>query len=78
MKPTAGSTLLTTNKLGVFKEPDQHYLEAIKAFARLSYESIYVIDYKDMSFEYVSDNPLFLSGYSAAEVLQLGYEFYFR
>ncbi|MFX1708293.1 helix-turn-helix transcriptional regulator [Chitinophaga sp. CC14] len=78
MKHNAGSTLLTTNKLGDITETDQHYLEAVKAFARLSYESIYVIDYKDMSFEYVSENPLFLCGYSAAEVLQLGYEFYFR
>lgn len=78
MKQNTGSSLLTTNKLGVITETDQHYLEAVKAFARLSYESIYVIDYKGMSFEYVSENPLFLCGYSAAEVLQLGYEFYFR
>ena len=78
MKHNAGSTLLTTNKLGIVTETNQHYLEAVKAFVRLSYESIYVIDYKDMSFEYVSENPLFLSGYTAAEVLQLGYEFYFR
>ena len=40
MKHNAGSTLLTTNKLGVITETDQHYLEAVKAFARLSYESI--------------------------------------
>lgn len=78
MKPNASTTLLTTNKLGDITETGQHYLEAVKAFARLSYESIYVIDYKDMSFEYVSENPLFLCGYSAEEVLKLGYEFYFR
>lgn len=78
MKDKAGSTLLTTNKLGVVAETGQHYLEVVKAFARLTYESVYVIDYQDMSFEYVSDNPLFLSGYTANEVLQLGYEFYFR
>lgn len=78
MKHNADSTLLTTNRLGFTTEADQHYLEAVKAFARLSYESIYVIDYTNMSFEYVSENPLFLCGYSAAEVLQLGYEFYFR
>lgn len=78
MKHNAGSSLLTTNKLGAVTETDQHYLEAVKAFARLSYESIYVIDYQDMTFEYVSENPLFLCGYTATEVLQLGYEFYFR
>ncbi|QHS63749.1 response regulator transcription factor [Chitinophaga agri] len=75
------SSLLTRNKLGAVQEADQdtqHYLEVVKAFARLTYESVYVIDYTDMSFEYVSDNPLFLCGYSSEEVLQLGYEFYFR
>ncbi|WP_212005165.1 response regulator transcription factor [Chitinophaga sp. HK235] len=72
---------MTKNKLGEIEETDQHeqhYLEVVKAFARLTYESLYLIDYTDMSFEYVSENPLFLCGYSAGEVLQLGYEFYFR
>jgi DNA-binding CsgD family transcriptional regulator len=31
-----------------------------------------------MTFEYVSENPLFLCGYSSGEVMALGYEFYFR
>lgn len=52
------------------------YLEVIKAFSRLSYQSIYVIDYEKRAFEYVSDNPLFLAGLSPDEVLKLGYEFY--
>ncbi|RBL89868.1 response regulator transcription factor [Chitinophaga flava] len=81
MKKDASSGLLTKNKLGEIPEPDQHeqhYLEVVKAFARLTYESVYLIDYTSMSFEYVSENPLFLCGYSAEEVLQLGYEFYFR
>lgn len=75
------SSLRTKNKLGGIPEADQdaqHYLEVVKAFARLTYESVYLIDYSNMSFEYVSDNPLFLCGYSAEEVLQQGYEFYFR
>lgn len=75
------SSLLTKNKLGEIPETDrheQHYLEVVKAFARLTYESVYLIDYTNMSFEYVSENPLFLCGHSAEDVLQLGYEFYFR
>lgn len=76
------STLLTRNKVSNLSEADRSvhpdYLEAIKAFARLTYESIYVINYEHMTFEYVSENPLFLCGYSAAEVLDLGYEFYFK
>ena len=78
MESRAGSTLLTKNKLGEVLETEQHYLEAVKAFARLTYESVYLIDYTDMSFEYVSENPLFLCGYSAEEVLRMGYDFYFR
>ena len=81
MKNNPNSGLLTKNKLGEIPATDpheQHYLEVVKAFARLTYESVYLIDYTDMSFEYVSDNPLFLCGHSAAEVLQLGYEFYFQ
>tara|TARA_R110002049_G_C9152678_1_gene560398 strand:- start:113 stop:871 length:759 start_codon:yes stop_codon:yes gene_type:complete len=55
-----------------------NYLEAIEAFARTTNKSIYVIDYEKKGFEYVSDNPLFLSGHSAQEVKEMGYEFYFK
>jgi DNA-binding CsgD family transcriptional regulator len=54
------------------------YLEMAKAFSRITYQSFYIIDYEKKSFEYVSDNPLFLCGKSADEVLKLGYEFYFK
>ncbi|MDY3547805.1 helix-turn-helix transcriptional regulator [Riemerella anatipestifer] len=56
----------------------KNYLSVIDAFSRVSYKSIYVIDYQTQSFEYVSDNPLFLCGLSAQEVKALGYAFYFR
>lgn len=76
------STLLTRNHLGKVSDDNRlqqnSYLEAVKAFARLTYESVYVINYESMTFEYVSENPLFLCGYSAAEVMAQGYEFYFR
>lgn len=55
-----------------------NYLEIVKAFARITYMSIYVIDYQNKGFEYVSDNPLFLCGLTAEEVQELGYGFYFR
>lgn len=54
------------------------YLEPIKAFAKVTYKSIYVIDYEKKGFEYVSDNPLFLCNHSAKEVQELGYAFYFK
>jgi len=82
MKNNITSTLLTKNKVEKISTEDllqQHdYMEAIKAFSRLTYESVYVIDYEKMAFEYVSENPLFLCGYSPEEVLRLGYEFYFK
>lgn len=54
------------------------YLEAVKAFSRMSYQSLYIIDYFEKSFEYVSDNPLFLCGMTSEEVKKLGYEFYLK
>lgn len=55
-----------------------NYIEAIIAFARTTNKSIYVIDYEKKGFEYVSDNPLFLCGHSAEDVLEMGYDFYFK
>src|SRR6478735_612490 len=82
MKKNSKSTLLTKNNIGKVSEEDhlqqQDYLEAVKSFARLTYESIYVINYEKMAFEYVSENPLFLCGYTPEEVLNMGYEFYFK
>lgn len=54
------------------------YLEAVKAFSRLTYQSLYVIDYQSRAFEYVSENPLFLCGKTSEEVKELGYAFYFQ
>ncbi|WP_228458897.1 hypothetical protein [Chryseobacterium bernardetii] len=38
---------------------DGEYLEAVKALARTTYQSLYVINYQTKGFEYVSENPLF-------------------
>lgn len=54
------------------------YLEAIEAYARTTYHSVYIIDYFKRNFLYVSDNPLFLCGLSVEEVKALGYDFYFN
>ncbi len=55
-----------------------NYLDSIKAFARITYSSIYVIDYYRKDFDYVSQNPLFLCGLSSEEVRSMGYGFYFK
>lgn len=54
------------------------YVSMAEAFARTTYQSVYLIDYNRRGFLYVSDNPLFLCGYTAEKVKQLGYLFYFK
>lgn len=54
------------------------YIDVVSAFAKTTYNSIYIIDYEKKGFDYVSDNPLFLCGYTADEVRALGYAFYFQ
>lgn len=56
--------------------PMKMYVQFLDAFARCTYQSIYVIDYYKKNFLYVSDNPLFLCGKPADEVQKMGYEFY--
>jgi DNA-binding CsgD family transcriptional regulator len=55
-----------------------NFLESIDAFARTTYKSLYVINYNEKGFDYVSDNPLFLCGNTAEEVKKMGYDFYFK
>ncbi len=59
---------------------DSHVLstlvQTVEAFARVTYQSVYLIDYYRQEFLYVSDNPLFLCGHTAKEVKELGYSFY--
>lgn len=70
------------NTINSISEDDKHqhlnYLDAIKAFARTTDDSIYIIDYEKKGFEYVSENPLFLCGHTPKEVEELGYSFYFK
>lgn len=76
------NSLLNRGKIKEVSKEDKlqfsNYLEVIKSFAKITYQSVYVIDYEKMKFEYVSNNSLFLCGYSSDEVLEMGYEFYFR
>ena len=51
-------------------------VQTVEAFARVTYQSVYLIDYYKHEFLYVSDNPLFLCGHTAKEVKELGYSFY--
>lgn len=48
------------------------------AFSLSTYQSLYIIDYSNRGFAYVSDNPLFLCGNKPEEVRNMGYAFYFN
>lgn len=73
---------LQSNTVNTISKKDisqiNNYLELAEAFSRITYKSIYIIDYQTKKFEFVSDNPLFLCGLSSQEVKELGYDFYFR
>lgn len=61
-------------------EPDYRLADTFmctaEAFAKATYQSVYIIDYYRKNFLYVSPNPLFLCGMSADKVKSLGYQFY--
>ncbi|MDE6696131.1 MAG: helix-turn-helix transcriptional regulator [Muribaculaceae bacterium] len=52
------------------------YVQAADAISKITYESVYIIDYFKKDFLYVSSNPLFLCGLSPKKVKELGYSFY--
>ncbi|WP_302574182.1 hypothetical protein [uncultured Duncaniella sp.] len=44
------------------------YIRSAEAFSRLSYQSVYIIDYFRQNFLYVSPNPMFLCGLSPEQM----------
>ena len=55
----------------------QGHIEILNAFSKIIEHSFFVVDFYQREFKYVSTNPLFLCGHSAAEVFEMGYA-YFR
>lgn len=53
-------------------------IHAAESFARISYQSVYLLDFSKQEFLFVSDNPLFLCGHTAQEVKDLGYNFFIK
>jgi DNA-binding CsgD family transcriptional regulator len=52
------------------------FFDLLNATNRVTYKSIYVIDFHKKNFLYVSDNPLFLCGLLPQAVKEMGYSFY--
>ena len=68
----------TDDKATVFEEQQlAAYKQVLAAIARTTYVSLYVINWEQRTFEYVSKNALFLCGLSAEEVKQMGFNFYY-
>jgi len=53
-----------------------YYLESVKAVSNMLKESIFVIDFQQQKFRFVSDKGIFLCGRTSDEVLTLGFKFY--
>ena len=75
-----GDFFIDSNRITGITDEDyilaERALDAVKAISQTAYQSVYVIDYNCRNFLYVSDNPLFLCGYSAQQVKEMGYAFY--
>lgn len=54
------------------------YIRSAEAFARVTYQGVYIIDYFKQDFLYVSPNPMFLCGLSPDEMKALGYKIYLK
>jgi len=64
--------------------PETDYIQAkiiistLKAISRMTYQSIYVVDYSRQNFLFVSENSFFLCGYQPQEMVEMGFKFYER
>ena len=82
MNHCIGNFFLTTNC--VESIPDEEYkkvnllVKAAKAFARSTYQCVYVIDYYKREFVYVSENLALLCGQPIDEIMNFGYDLYLK
>lgn len=55
-----------------------HFIHSLNVLSQITYESIYVIDFFQKCFLYVSSNPLLICGHTPEEVMEMGTDFYLR
>ena len=53
-------------------------LNAVKAFARSTYKSVYIIDYFRKNFLYASDSLAYICGEDKDKILEYGYDIYIK
>lgn len=52
------------------------YIRSAEAFARSTYQNVYIIDYFRHKFLYVSPNSLLLCGLTPEQMMEMSYRFY--
>lgn len=52
------------------------YIRSAEAISRITYQSVYVIDYFKQNFLYVSPNPICLGGLTPEQMQEMSYRFY--
>lgn len=71
---------LHSNKVGHISKEDYDKIEllvnAAKAFARSTYQCVYIIDYFHQDFIYASDNLAYLCGLEPEQLMEAGYQMY--
>lgn len=71
---------LHSNKVEYISKEDYDKMEllvnAAKAFARSTYQCVYIIDYFHQDFIYASDNLAYLCGLEPEQLMEAGYQMY--
>lgn len=82
METKVGDFFTLENSVGNITDEDYQQVailvNAAKAFARSTYQSVYIIDYFKQGFVYVSDNLAYLCGQPASKIRDFGYELYIQ
>lgn len=80
MKHNIRDFFLPTNTIDEIATEDYHRVDllvnAAKAFARSTYQCVYIIDYFKQEFAYVSENLALLCGQPVDKILEFGYNLY--
>lgn len=80
MATNVGDFFTKSNSVYDITDEDYHkiglLINSAKAFARSTYQCVYIIDYFKQSFLFVSENIAYLCGLTSDKIKDLGYNFY--
>ena len=75
-----GNFFLTTNSISGISDEEykkvESFISAARAFARSTYQCVYIIDYYKREFLYVSENLALLCGQPIDKIYNFGYNLY--